>query len=138
MTQPCVSGRNFKTRLFFPVARHALPSSGQHIRSPVTSLVRPDYSSHTDSCHNSSTKPYATLCEVVFVTAIRRVPSANPPTHFHFICSGSGVRKRAGIAQSVKRLATGWTVRSSNPGGGDISRTRPDRSWGPPRLLYNG
>ena len=27
---------------------------------------------------------------------------------------------RAGIAQSVQRLATGWTVRGSNPGGGDI------------------
>jgi hypothetical protein len=45
----------------------------------------------------------------------------------------------AGIAQSVKRLATGWTVRGSNPGGGGgIFRTRPDRPWGPPSLLYNG
>ena len=41
-------------------------------------------------------------------------------------------------AQSVKRLATGWTVRGSNPGGGQIFRTRPDRPWGPPSLLYNG
>jgi len=32
----------------------------------------------------------------------------------------------------------GWTVRGSNPGGGEISRTRPDRPWGPPTLLYNG
>ena len=37
----------------------------------------------------------------------------------------------AGIAQS------GWTVRGSNPGGGEIFRTRPDRPWGPPSLLYN-
>ena len=44
----------------------------------------------------------------------------------------------AGIAQSVKRLATGWTVRGSNPGGGEIFHTRPDRPWGPPSLLYNG
>ena len=44
----------------------------------------------------------------------------------------------AGIAQSVHRLATGWTVWGSNPGGGDILRTRPDRPWGPPSLLYNG
>jgi hypothetical protein len=42
------------------------------------------------------------------------------------------------IAQSVKRLATGWKVRGSNPGGGEIFRTRPDRSWGPPSLLYDG
>jgi hypothetical protein len=44
----------------------------------------------------------------------------------------------AGIAQSVQRLATGWTVRGSNPGGGEIFRTRPDRPCGLPSLLYNG
>ena len=32
--------------------------------------------------------------------------------------------------------ATGWTVRGSNPGGGEIFRTRPDRPWGLPSLLY--
>ena len=35
-------------------------------------------------------------------------------------------------------LATGWAVRGSNPGGGEIFRTRPDRPWGLPSLLYNG
>ena len=44
----------------------------------------------------------------------------------------------ARIAQSVQRLATGWTVRGSNPGVGEIFRTRPDRPWGPPSLLKNG
>jgi hypothetical protein len=34
--------------------------------------------------------------------------------------------------------ATGWTVRGSNPGGGEIFRTRPDPPWGPPSLLYSG
>jgi hypothetical protein len=43
-----------------------------------------------------------------------------------------------GIAQSIYRLATGWTARGSNPGRGEIFRTRPDRSWGPSSLLYNG
>jgi len=33
---------------------------------------------------------------------------------------------------------TGWTVRGSNPEGGEIFRTRPDLPWGPPNLLYNG
>ena len=42
------------------------------------------------------------------------------------------------IDQSVLRLATGWTVRGSNSDGSEIFPTRPDRSWGPPRLLYNG
>jgi len=44
----------------------------------------------------------------------------------------------AGISQSVQQLATGWTVRGSNPGGGEIFRTRPDRPWGPASHLYNG
>jgi len=29
-------------------------------------------------------------------------------------------------------------VRGSNPGGGEIFHTCPDRAWGPPSLLYNG
>jgi hypothetical protein len=33
----------------------------------------------------------------------------------------------AGIAQSVQRLARGWTVRGSNPGGGEVFLTGPDR-----------
>jgi hypothetical protein len=47
------------------------------------------------------------------------------------------------IAQSVKRLATGWTVRISNPGGGEIqheprnsgqnNRPQPQLNTGRPR-----
>jgi len=44
----------------------------------------------------------------------------------------------AGIPQSVWRLTTGWNVRGSNPGGGEIFRTCPDRTWDPLSLLYNG
>jgi hypothetical protein len=44
----------------------------------------------------------------------------------------------AEIAQSVQQLATGWTVRGSNPGGDGIFCTCPDRPWGPPSLLYKG
>jgi hypothetical protein len=42
------------------------------------------------------------------------------------------------MAQSVQRLATGWTVRGSNRGGVDNFRTRPDRPWVSPSLLYSG
>jgi len=38
----------------------------------------------------------------------------------------------------IPRLATGWTVRRSNPGRGEIFRTRPHRPWGPPSVLYTG
>ena len=41
---------------------------------------------------------------------------------------------------SVVGIATGYGLDGpgSNSGGGKIFRTRPDRSWGPPSLLYNG
>jgi hypothetical protein len=42
------------------------------------------------------------------------------------------------VAQSVSRLATGWTVRGSNPGGGEIFRTCPDRPWGPSCTMCTG
>jgi len=37
-------------------------------------------------------------------------------------------------------IATGYGLDSpgSNPGGGEIFCTCPDRPWGPPSLLYNG
>jgi hypothetical protein len=35
------------------------------------------------------------------------------------------------VAQLVQQLATGWTVRGSNPGGGEIFHSCPDRPWGP-------
>jgi hypothetical protein len=37
-------------------------------------------------------------------------------------------------------IATGYGLDcpGSNSGGGEIFRTCPDRSWGPPSLLYNG
>ena len=37
-----------------------------------------------------------------------------------------------------RSLATGWKVRESNPGRGEIFHTRLDRPWGPPTLLSNG
>ena len=55
-----------------------------------------------------------------------------------FSKSSSTYNLRAAIAQSVYRLATGWKVRGSNPGGGRDFPHRPDRPWGPPSLLYNG
>ena len=42
----------------------------------------------------------------------------------------------AHVVQNV--IASGWTVQGSNPDVDEIFRTRPDRPWGPPSLLYNG
>jgi len=38
----------------------------------------------------------------------------------------------AGVAQLVYRLAKGWRVRGSIPGGDEILRICPDLSWVPP------
>ena len=46
--------------------------------------------------------------------------------------------KWAWMAQSLQQVATGWAVGGSNPCAGETSRTRPNRPWDPPRLLYNG
>ena len=46
-------------------------------------------------------------------------------SHCVIQCCTTNIGSR--IAQSVQRLVKGWTVRGSNPGGGEIFRTRPDR-----------
>jgi hypothetical protein len=38
----------------------------------------------------------------------------------------------------ILRFTTGWTVRGSNTGEGEIFRTRPYQPWGLPSLLYTG
>jgi len=42
------------------------------------------------------------------------------------------------VAQSVQQLATGWTVWGSNPGGGEIFRTCPERPWDHPASCTMG
>ena len=46
-------------------------------------------------------------------------------------------QQRTGIAQSVQRLAAGWIVWESNPGRGEMFRTRPDQPWSQPSHLRN-
>jgi len=50
------------------------------------------------------------------------------------------MRKGAGISQTVQQLSTGWTARGSKLRWStrlSITRSRPNRPWGPPSLLYN-
>jgi len=50
------------------------------------------------------------------------------------------MRKGAGISQRAQQLATGWAVGGSKLRWGtrfSITRSRPNRPWGPPSLLYN-
>ena len=43
-----------------------------------------------------------------------------------------------GEGSDYNLVPTPKTVRESNPSGGEIFRTSPDRLWGPLSLLYNG
>jgi hypothetical protein len=56
----------------------------------------------------------------------------------HFGCGLYVKRRTIIVSTGSGRVTTGWTVRGSIPGGGEIFRTCPDWPWGPPGLLYNG
>jgi len=45
---------------------------------------------------------------------------------------------KAVFSETLLRIYLFITVRESIPGGGENFRTRQDRPWGPPSLLYNG
>ena len=59
-------------------------------------------------------------------------------TGWHFDAIFSEYLSVPGGRDSSVGIATRWTVRGSNPSGGEIFRTLPERPWGPPSLLYNG
>jgi hypothetical protein len=67
-----------------------------------------------------------------FVLFFLSLPFIRIPSKFYIYLPLGFTRLAVGIAQSVYRLATGWTVTGSNPGGGVFFRTRPDRPWVPP------
>ena len=47
-------------------------------------------------------------------------------------------RGRDSVVGIATWLASGWKVWGSKPYRGEIFRTRPNRPWGPPSLLYHG
>ena len=81
----------------------------------------------------------------VWLTAVERSASElhraaqrpyDMPTEGHKVAPNTGNEITERIVRV--RLATGWTVQGSNPGGSEIFLTRPDRPWGPHSLLYIG
>jgi hypothetical protein len=81
--------------------------------------------------HNSpSDMPQAAIQSNVSVWHNSPLPFTKEPVQF-FLSSNAHLQlmhllPRAGIAQSVRRLATGWMVHGLNPGGGKIFPTFPD------------
>jgi hypothetical protein len=67
------------------------------------------------------------------VPILRQIETPQPFTSRATFNMRDGTAKRR-----VQRFATDWTVRGSNPGGGEICCNRTDRPWGPLNLLYDG
>ena len=64
--------------------------------------------------------------------ACSAVPQPTAAPRAHLLCLELCINKEGiWIAQSVQLPATGSTVRGSNPGNSEISRTHPDRHWSP-------
>jgi hypothetical protein len=84
-------------------------------------LMKTEY---TNQQHNSSTRIQPNTTSTM-ATAVKQTRDFT--IHYSYTYG-----LRAGIAQG---LATGWTVRGSIHGGGEIFRTRPDRPWGPLGLV---
>jgi hypothetical protein len=77
----------------------------------------------------------------IMMATVRHVTSCSGLKKFQapwFLLNRVYICKRGPVSVVGIALPTGWTVRGSNPGGGEIFRTCPDRPWGPPSLLYNG
>ena len=108
-TLPLAYDSHFHTKIYWSINRADVPSK---FVSPATCGTQ---------ANSSSTLPWHTL-------------SLKSKYYIHHRVPWRGPRK----VRPVQRLATGWTVRGSNPGGGQIFRTRPGRPWGPPSLLYSG
>jgi hypothetical protein len=84
-----------------------------------------------ETCHSSASKVVLItgMCSAQFVTK--------------YECSMGILFEDGGPTLLVfditsSRLAMGWTVQGSNPGGGEIFSTHPDWPWGPPSLLCSG
>jgi hypothetical protein len=59
-------------------------------------------------------------------------------SHFSYIYTFISQSLSKGRDSSVGIATTGWTVRGSKQGGGEIFRTRQDWPWVPHSLLHNG
>jgi len=85
---------------------------------------------------------------IVYLDTVKKRKCAH--AHAHSVAHGhlkdeiGGTIREMKVSQQIFNrtikpfFATCWTVCRSNPGGGEIFLTRPDRSWGPPILLYIG
>jgi hypothetical protein len=87
------------------------------------------------ACVTSKPKTWAGVGPIYIHTYIQSRTLLHSSKGADILCRYKRVVGR--VAQSIYRLATGWTVRGSYPGVDEIFRTRPDRPWGPPSLLYN-
>jgi hypothetical protein len=81
---------------------------------------------------NISLNSFTTVPTVPNSCANKVSPPYRFPVHLYSL-------EYKGCTNSGRLKFVRWhLIRGSNPGGGEIFRTRPDRPWGPTNLLYNG
>jgi hypothetical protein len=113
-------------------SKHVHTPLSQYRTTHTTLTIQNNYKYH---CHNTK---YAHLPLSQYKTCTLNTVTKQNMYTYHCHNKRHVHMCLCGIAQSVQGLATGWTVRGSNPFGGEIFRTLPDRPWGLPSLLHNG
>ena len=90
------------------------------------------------SALNTSVRgPFSVKCFLRSLTSCHKVCAFTCSVGMWFCQCRAYTRRDILAVRPVALLATGWTVRGSNPVGCEIFRTCPDRPWGPPSFLYN-
>ena len=113
------------------------------VTAHVKRKANPQLHSQVEHLHDAASAPAASIRHSLQHFALRYGEGNIKalPVHATKAYTASidiALRQVRPVAQSVLRLATGWTVKGSNPGGGKIFCTRPDQPWGAPSFLYNG
>jgi hypothetical protein len=103
------------------------------------------------SGHGTCSSPGTLVCIVPVPVCPTQIPHALPWARIR-TSAGTDRQLRASGVPSLCRRASdtcntysfinltryGLDTPGSNPGGGEIFRTHPDRRWGPHSLIYNG
>ena len=125
-------------RLCYPFVRRFCWSPSRAECSGKDEIIYPSLESNTDHADHAALTILTELSTLINKCYVPLSPKYVPEqelrrciSQLHLSCCGPD--SSVGIATEL----SGWTVRGSNPGGGEIFRSCSDQPWGPPSLLYN-
>jgi hypothetical protein len=132
--------------------------NSQRTPSRITCVFRHSYASHNEYDNRRVIYTESIIYREICITVISGIVRCKPHGFDFFLLPSEGGELENSAAMgfsgiwfsytlfchrgpgSVVGIATGYELDGPglNPGGGEIFRTRPNRPWGPPSLLYNG